>query len=858
MYTDGGRKTSTYRDGMSSTLVLGKFPMRFTGYTKPVDGWSFEPDPKSGKFDVTDAFANVTGFTSDLRPWLKDADPKQPGLLTLARHGKLMGLETMFKGAWDISGGALLFRHELLQTRFTGRAFLHQLHRTWRRALHGVKRTVRSRTHRQSAQLVSACHLALGANKMHKDAFVTSAEGFGRVYDPYGILLPGPEEEEEEKKAGIDRRLEYAWFVFATLRNVLTRSAALVLPAAGEDLARVAPLAYLHECIRRELRAVGRRRRHAASAEEEEEEEEEEAAAYRLPTMSPEMRAFCVHTNEFRFPDYRDLFEASGSGATSVDVDSTFRRLVRATAGLEENLDAASAAAECSSNSVPTDDTPRALVRDIDCRLVAVLSTRVAGTTPTLKMAVDALQDIQVGDMGARIYHELYIRYRALLSFSRSKKPETETSSGLHAPELYLHALTSLADAPEWPADDPTTTKWLQSLGDEGADTKGVLEKLRDAYPTDRWPGFKRRRSNSPFVIAAELRNWRTGVDPSPYAQLVTRLRTNLPEFRYAIEHDALTEDDLDILTNVAHMLRGQQSTSMIPFVDEDRLIRGLCVYALAKSNLLLLRSKPKKTPRAAGLASDLVARKSAALNGGYSMPNAGDLSELARINRILLDPNSRVVTADAEFIDSLWELSILELGLYVHVNPENMEQMLRNYFLSVFNLFALLYTSGEITGHRKGIQFPQLLALFNGLDKAFIHSLVDEHIVTQLQWLYASAATLGITYPAPENQMVQAVKDLKEFDARSIATSIGIQKHVFRTMVIGCSGLFPTSDADLFQRISEKASALDVEVAAARERAAAARERAAAAQELSREQDALWYLYGLWKYAKRSCVIAS
>ena len=434
MITDGGgRQPSSHRDGNAPVLKTSTLVGKFAGYTKPVDDWTFEPDPSSGTFDVTEAFANVTGFTSDLRPWLKDAGPKQPGLLTLARRGKLTGVETMFKGAWDISGGALLFRHELLQTRFTGRAFLQRLRHTRRRVEYAVRRTLRTGGDhpRRSLRLVDACRRALkvlGLYPAPKGTPTTYAAWIGNVYDPFGILLPdenlvkrttgGARHEELNKKADAEiekrnaaveaqvaadiaatRRLEYAWFVFATLRDVLTRSATLLLPATSEDITQVAPLAYLHECIQRELRAAGRRRPGVV-----------DPSKYRLPDMSENMTNFFEQSGEARFSDYKDLFanyQSKAVDAFDPFVDRSFYDVTQRLRGInvKDGIRKPSTGAT----------TPWRAAMD---SLAYALFTRIWNDLDvTAEVAADELIQ-RTNDKFA--YHGVYLQNQSLLSFKHA------------------------------------------------------------------------------------------------------------------------------------------------------------------------------------------------------------------------------------------------------------------------------------------------------------------------------------------------------------------------------------------------------------------------------------------------------
>ena len=244
----------------------------FSHFTGDLSHWTFSEEKKTVNF--TRAFADVVGFTSDPSPWS-------------TRITSTVGAETMLLGAWDVSAGALLLRRELLQKSARWHPWMNQVRRTWRRTVGALSRSVRRRSrgdgsvrHQHTIKFIhlyDACRLAL------------DALGMPANYDPYGLL---PHQSTTSASASA---IEYAWFVFATLRNALTRGAAVMRPATvlGTAARDVSLLAHLFNC----MLYLTKKTKTSADA------------------WSSAFRSFCTHTRELRFPDIWRIFSPPNDDA---------------------------------------------------------------------------------------------------------------------------------------------------------------------------------------------------------------------------------------------------------------------------------------------------------------------------------------------------------------------------------------------------------------------------------------------------------------------------------------------------------------------------------------------------------------
>ena len=280
----------------------------FSGFTGDLSHWTFS---RRAVVDFRFAFADAVGFTSDLLPWLS-----QLSGVTVVH------LKDMLLGAWDVSAGALLFRRKLMlrnRGRHQAVTFLrHSVRHTKGVLGRSVRRTRldigQPSTNQRAMRLQDACRLAWG---FLSGSGSLDAKGY---YDPYDILLyeHGPKDEKEragalEKETGVNRAIEYAWVVFATLRDALTRGAAVMrsATAVGEAARGVDLLAHLRKAI------IDTARKHANASPRVVGVEAAATAAggdgdsvdWRLAAMSPEFLTFCKQTRELRFPDLWCVFQ---------------------------------------------------------------------------------------------------------------------------------------------------------------------------------------------------------------------------------------------------------------------------------------------------------------------------------------------------------------------------------------------------------------------------------------------------------------------------------------------------------------------------------------------------------------------
>lgn len=295
--------TSTINPAESSPAAAGKSqPPVLTGQVS-IDTLLNSTAEQCTDCDVSEwSVKGVTGFPilkgnevgikrvreSNLLPWYKQFytdDGKLQENVTAPPN-----VRDMFQGAWDISAGALLFQHKMLLAASRYYRTANFVRRTARRSYLGVMRTARRGAKPQLIQDI--CRRILASLNMpgHGELSLarTNVDERNRKarvpLDPYGILTPG----ESRNNNNNNILIEYAWFVFATLRNVLTRSEMMTRPVDANHMKYVGRLAYLYN---RFLKA------------------KVTGLSANPIKMGPALRKFCDDTNEFRFDDYLLVFE---------------------------------------------------------------------------------------------------------------------------------------------------------------------------------------------------------------------------------------------------------------------------------------------------------------------------------------------------------------------------------------------------------------------------------------------------------------------------------------------------------------------------------------------------------------------
>ena len=236
--------------------------------------------------DLARAFAGVTGFASDLRPWATPA-------LLAQQARKTLHVRTLFLDAWDVSAGALLFQHRMVLAHSRGAQTTDALRRTARRALQLERYR---RTRRRSGD--DSLSLLLTACKRVTKAAAPLLAPMPAFFDPYGILSRQEEAPPAEETIGgraaekpWRQELKYAWFLFATLRNVLTRSELMTRPAGAALVHYESLLAYLLR------RIVSTRKKRLGNGGEE-----------KLMELGAGLAAFFEDTDELRLSDWKELF----------------------------------------------------------------------------------------------------------------------------------------------------------------------------------------------------------------------------------------------------------------------------------------------------------------------------------------------------------------------------------------------------------------------------------------------------------------------------------------------------------------------------------------------------------------------